>query len=451
MRSTSPRSLRACLVAFVFTLGGPAYAQESDEEPSAHAEPSVDSEAPTQTRLEDLLARVRRLEAEREARDRAPDPSAPPDDAGAEPASGATDAAQSPFVLGGYVEALYQWNFADPSNGITNYRGFDNRHATFTLANVALDASWSHQGLIGRLTLQVGHTPSTYYLAEPAASGASGANASNAELWKYVQQAYAGYRFGVGRGLTVSAGLFLSPIGPESMAVHENWNWSRSNLFFGLPFYHTGVRASYALTDAWAVTVAGYNGWNSVVDSNAEKSVSAQLTYDSSEVHASLLYFGGVERPAEATGRRAFRHLFDAYLTWQARPWLSLRAHANGGFEPTEFGVSGWAAGALYARFRVVEQLALALRADVFYEKVAENSAGRAAPIFWPAPWVGSGTATAEFRPHARVSLQLEYRHDHAGDAMYFGGRVVGDGDATPFVANRVSQDTLTLGATAWF
>jgi hypothetical protein len=34
---------------------------------------------------------------------------------------------------------------------------------------------------------------------------------------------------------------------------------------------------------------------------------------------------------------------------------------------------------------------------------------------------------------------------------MYFGGNVAGDGGATPCVANRASQDTLTIGATTWF
>lgn len=375
----------------------------------------------------------------------------PPPAAASSEDTAAARPAPNPFVLGAYAEAFYQWNFNNPSNGLTNFRGFDNRHNTFTLSNIALDAQWDYENLIGRVTLQVGHTPSTYYLAEPMSPGADGANASSAELWKYIQQAYAGYRFGLGNGLTVTAGVFLSPIGPESIAVRDNWNWSRSNLFFGLPFYHTGVRATYALTDEWAVTVAGYNGWNSVVDNNDEKSVSAQLTYTRDDVVASVLYFGGIERAPGAPEGRAWRHLFDAHVTWNATPWLSLLAHANGGFEPNDFGVSAWTAGALYARFRIVEPLFFAVRGDAFYEHVAENSVGRASPIFWPAPWVTSGTATVDYRPHERVSFRLEYRHDHAGGDMYFGGSVAGDGAATPFVPNRASQDTLTIGTTTWF
>ncbi|HVZ33840.1 MAG TPA: outer membrane beta-barrel protein, partial [Polyangiaceae bacterium] len=136
----------------------------------------------------------------------------------------------APYTLGAYVEAFYQWNFNEPSNQITNYRGFDNRSNTFTISNAALDAQWDYRDVLGHLTLQVGHTPSTYYSSEPTRAGASGANGTSAELWKYLQQANVGYRFA--DVISVSAGIFLSPIGPENMAIKDNWNWSRSDLFF---------------------------------------------------------------------------------------------------------------------------------------------------------------------------------------------------------------------------
>ncbi len=173
-----------------------------------------------------------------------------------------------PIKLSGYAEAFYQWNTNNPSNGLTNARGFDNHDRTFTLSNVALGAQWDYQNVLGEVTLQVGHTPSTYYLSEPSHGGTDAANSSDGELWKFVQQAYVGYRFGIGRGLTVTAGLFLPPIGPEAMAVRDSWNWSRSNLFFALPFYYSAVRASYPLTKTWSVTASVSNGWNSVVDAN---------------------------------------------------------------------------------------------------------------------------------------------------------------------------------------
>lgn len=351
------------------------------------------------------------------------------------------------FTLSGAAEAFYQWNFNAPSNGLTAWRGFDNRHDTFTISNVMLDVQWDYEGVVGRVALQVGSTPSSYYLAEPGRSGAAGVNATSSELWEYVQQAFVGYRFPIKRGLLVQAGIFLSPIGPEGIAVRDNWNYSRSTLFFALPYYHTGARASLQLTDRWAVTLAAYNGWNSVVDNNGGKSISAQATYAVAGVLAiSLLYFGGVERNDGVAEGRAWRHLLDAHATWVVNELVTLMGHVNGGLEPNALGLSSWIGTALAARFTLQPWLFLAVRGDVLHER-----RGLASPIFFGVDLVGSATATVEAKPHPRVSFRLEYRRDMATAPLYFAGRVEGDGAAMPWVPTRAFQDTVTLGATTWF
>lgn len=360
------------------------------------------------------------------------------------------------LTLAGYVEAFYQWNFNVPDNGITNYRGFDNRHNGFTLANVVLDATGTYRSVTARLALQVGHTPESYYLAEPSLPGAAGAGFTGPQVWKYLQQANVAWRAPVGQGLLLEAGVFLSPVGPEGMAVREQWNWSRSNLFFGLPFYHSGLRASYPLTPRLTASVAVFNGWNSVVDGNPEKSLMAAVDYvvpDRFTFHA--LYFSGVERapgaPERAGGVLPWRHLFDAYTAVYPLRWLSFLVHANAGFEPTAQGISWWAASALYVRLQLQEWLYVAARGDIFYEHVAEQGASRASPIFWPSSWVSSGTVTIDARPQENVSLRLEYRHDHAAGPTYFGGAVPTDSATGAFVPNANAQDTLTLGMVAGF
>jgi hypothetical protein len=367
------------------------------------------------------------------------------------PAAPAPDAEEPKLTPVAYAEVYYQWSFRKPSNRITDFRGFDNRHNTFTLSNVALGGTWDVENVVGAVVLQVGSTPDTYYLAETAAAGGTGTNASDGDLWKYVQHANVGYRFELPSALLVQAGIFLSPIGPEGIAVKDNWNWSRSNLFYGLPFYHTGARVTYSFTDAWSGTVAVYNGWNTVVDNNDEKSLSAQVTYTAPSVVASLLYFGGVERPEGAAEGRAWRNTFDAHVTLSPTDWLGLLAHADAGFEPNDSGTSSWVAGALAARFQLAEPLFLAARVDAFYEHAAESAVATAGRIFWPGDWVTSQTATVDVRPHDHVSFRLEYRHDQGDVDMFFRGEVAGDGITTPYVANDDGQDTITLGATAWF
>ncbi|MBK8173056.1 MAG: porin [Sandaracinaceae bacterium] len=373
---------------------------------------------------------------------------------GSASAQSAPDAAETPppFTLSGYAEAYYSYNFNQPSNGITAFRGFDSRHNSFAISNVALDAQWDAHNVVGRVMLQVGQTPSTYYLGETSIVGGGGVAGGDASLWKYIQQAYAGYRFGTEHPLLVSGGLFLSPIGPESIPVRDSWNWSRSNLFFGLPFYHVGARAALNITDEWVATLGVYNGWNSALDNNPQKSIQAQLTYNRPDhLSVSMLYMGGTERNAGAAEGKPWRHLFDAYALWTVNTRLSLMLHGDVGFEPNTFGTSSWAAAAAYARVKLVDGLFVAARADVFYEHLAANASGSASPIFFPASWVSSGTLTLEARPADHVSFRLEFRHDQAASQIYYGGDVSGDGTSMPFLANSRAQNTLTLGATAWF
>lgn len=347
----------------------------------------------------------------------------------------------------GYVESFYALNLNFPSNRITNHRGFDNRHNTFSLSNVVLGANAEYGTIAARVILQYGLTPSTYYLSEPTHSGTSAANASSAELWKYLQEANVAWKAPVGRGLLLQMGLVPSPIGIEVFAVKDNWTWSRSNLFFGLPFYHAGIRATYEWTPELSSTFAVWNGWNSVVDNNEEKSIQANVNYKlPNELQLQALYMGGVERATGSMEGPAWRHLFDVIGQYDATPWFSIAAQADYGFEPNRIGAARFWAAALYMRVRPVEKIYVALRADRFTEHLATSGGRSSAPLFWAgAEWVTSGTATLEARPHEHLSVRLEYRHDAAERAIYFGRNVTAD------APNARTQDTVLLGATAWF
>ncbi len=344
-------------------------------------------------------------------------------------------------TIAGYLEAFYSLNTRLPSNRVTSLRGFDSRDRTFTLSNVALDATGQRGPLTARLVLQVGSTPSTYYLAEPTFPASSGSNATGPELWKHVQQATLAYASG---DLVVDAGLFPSPIGPEVIAIKDNWNWSRSNLFFGLPFYHTGLRVAHALGGGWTAMGHVYNGWNSVVDNNAYPSVAVSAAYAGTRISGQLLYFGGIERGPDAREGRAWRHLLDAYATLAVSDRVSVLVHADGGVESNELGRSGWLAAAIYGKVQLSSKLYIASRVDTFREWVAQENGLRATPIFWPVDWIASITATLAYQPVDGISIRMELRHDHADARAFFGGEVVGE-------PNRRAQDTITVGATAWF
>ncbi|MBL8633830.1 MAG: porin [Myxococcales bacterium] len=359
------------------------------------------------------------------------------------------DGSLGKLMIAGYAEGFYQWNFNRPPSGITNYRGFDNRHNAFTIANAVVDAQYEKSGISARIALQIGHTPNTYYLAEPSSRAdlsSSVIGPSDAATWRFIQQAILGYKIALGRGLLIQAGVFLSPIGPESMAVRENWMFSHSDLFFNLPFYHTGVRLTQQLSEAWSATIGVVNGWNSVVDNNGEKSLYGQLYYNRPDrLQASLLYFTGVERnPLDAS--RSWRHLIDAWATLYFGGRFAFGLHGSLGVEPQQSATAMWLAGATYVRLRIVRWLQLAARGDVIWERHGEL------PIFFPAAmnYLASGTATLEFNVASGLLVRIEYRHDHSDGEVFF----TAPSDASLFSARDVEtdrQDTLTVGAVVWF
>ncbi len=349
------------------------------------------------------------------------------------------------ITITGYVEAFYQHNFNDPTNLVTAYRGFDDRSDSFTIDNAVLDVTAVSGDVSTRIALQVGHTPAAYYASEPSYPAASGAGATGPELWRLIQQAIVGYKLGK---LQTEAGIFLSPIGIENLPIKDQWNWSRSNLFFALPYYHAGVRATYPLTDTLTGVVYATNGWNDIVNRNPYPCFAGVLQYaPSPEISAQLLYFGGVEAFAGAPEGQPWRHLFDAAVTWNVTRDVAIATQADAGFEPNNLGTSRWVAGALYARVRPTKRLYAVVRGDWFHERDAPGPPR----LFFPADDVGSVTLTADYRPANQISLRVEYRDDRASAPMYFRGPPGQDPTTGLPAPTATSQQTLTFGAVTWF
>jgi hypothetical protein len=191
-----------------------------------------------------------------------------------------------------------------------------------------------------------------------------------------------------------------------------------------------------------------FNGWNDIVDNNAGKTLMTHLTYKVPDrVLLQALYCAGPERPTGAPEGPAFRHHVDAFGQIEVTTFLAFAAQADYGFEPDRIGTARWWGGALYARVKPVDRLYVALRADRFHEDLATNDAQNrvSSPLFFGGvEWVSSQTATIDIRPHERLSLRVEGRHDIADTPLYFGS----DDPQTP---TRRTQTTLLAGATAWF
>jgi hypothetical protein len=316
---------------------------------------------------------------------------------------------------------------------------------------VALDLTAQKGPFSGKVTLMFGPTADRWYF-EGTKTTEDGVVLSpsgyNNETWKHIQTAYVGYKAPLGAGLTIQAGLFPTQVGYEGAAVKDNWNWSRSNLFNFLPFFHVGARVSYPVTENLALTGSVYNGYNQATDLNGHKTLSLQASYVRDKFFANLMYMGGDERMRRDGGGKPWRNMFDLVMQYDIFPAWSIAAHGNAGWEESNFGKHHWGAAAIYTRVKATDWLYFAARGDGIFEKVPGKDPLNSLVILG-ADHVVSGTLTAEVRPFGDgVSFRLEYRHDdsdrHA--PLYFKHANNASGTQASAV-----QNTLTLGMTGWF
>lgn len=391
-------------------------------------------------------------EAQKELAPGASSPARPEVDAASEPPKREDpDDPIKKFTVSGYLETFYQWNFNAPANGISNYRGYDTRHNTLSIQNAVVDVGFRAKDLLARIALQAGLAPATMYQDEPRAGGSDGAAGSSGELWRHLQRASLGWQ--ATKVVLLEAGVFPSATGVESLAVKENWNWSRSTASTRLPNYQAGIRATFNVSPYVDVFSAILNGWNNILDNNDEKSGIVGMHYKvANKLTFSGSYFGGVERDGGAKEGRAWRHGFETWTQWDVTDHIQLAADGSAGFERTRFGVAWWASAAAYARAKVTEWLYAAARADRTWEDAASNARGTSDPMLIPAKYVTSFTGTVDLRPVKGFSTRLEYRHDAGSSPLYFRGKVEGNGsEATPYVPNARHQNTALLGLVAWF
>lgn len=340
----------------------------------------------------------------------------------------------------------------------------DEKNDSFTLQTFAVDITAQKGPFSAVVTLMFGPTADRWYFegVQPAPTALPNLldpGAYTNETFKNVMTAYAGYKAPLGSGLLIEAGLLPTQVGYETTPVKNNFNFSRSNLFNFLPFFHMGARASYSLNDNLTVTAGVFNGWNQLIDRNQNKSFSLSSSYSNDNWLFNVLYFGGVERSTRpgtwwsendlADGSKSgmpWRHMLDSVVQYTGLPRLTLAAELNGGWEAQKQATQKWFGAGLWAQLKLTDWLFIAGRGD----GIAEGGSGDWANGRFVTIGNGkiiSGTGTVELRPLGEgFSFRLEYRHDSTDKENQLVGFYKG---ANNVFAN--SQNTFTMGVTGWF
>ena len=178
---------------------------------------------------------------------------------------------------------------------------------------------------------------------------------------------------------TVIGGKFVTMAGAEVINSTANPNFSRSILFgYAIPFTHTGVRTTYAFSDALSLMAGVNNGWDNFRDTNNAKTLELGMTYVPSKTYSlGAQVYSGKERVGGLinTGPEGTRNLVDLVATFNATEKLTFIVNYDYGSQKNATLAAGnngnavWSGIAGYANYQINEQWRVSGRVEFFDDK----------------------------------------------------------------------------------
>jgi len=304
--------------------------------------------------------------------------------------------------LGGLVDARYTW-FENTHDGDAQYRNFDTRHNEFGLSMAQLwlvkaPTAASRAGF--KVRLSIGPASTIVQSLEPGAS----------EVLDKIEEGYVSYLAPVGQGLQFDVGKFVTHHGAEVIEAKDNWNYSRSLMFaLAIPYYHSGVRATYAPNGKVTLMAQVVNGWNNVVENNGGKTVGAQIMFKPTAALSLVQnYMAG---PEQAGNNDDWRHLSDTLVALTVTPKLSLMANYDYGADTVAGTKVHWQGLAGYAKFQANKWVAFSPRVE-WYDDASGFTTGTTQTL-------KGVTATLELKPTDAFMWRIEYRTDRSDTPVF--------------------------------
>jgi hypothetical protein len=355
--------------------------------------------------------------------------------------------ALSSTTLSGYVDTSASWWVGSAHGGALPGRTFDgaNKQDGFNLNAVKLvlekplgDATTWSAGYKADLVFG---PDADYYQSRNTITGVTTADNFS------VKQAYVALRAPVGNGLDLKLGVWDTIIGYEFFESGSNPNYSRSYGYALEPTHHTGLLASYKISDMFSVSGGIANAYVGGVNdrpvTESKKTYMAAVTVTLPEAAGpmknSVISVGYVGGQAGATSVAANVHDSRSYYAGitlntpleglQVGAAWDYRQDAAPGSSPilgvTLPGVNDAYAVALYASYGM-DKWKLNLRADytqatrgTYYAIPTDNGRNE----------LGSLTGTIDYSLWENVLTRLELRYDRA----LSGDKPFGDADEQAF------------------
>ena len=213
--------------------------------------------------------------------------------------------------------------------------------------------------------------------------------------------------------LTLIAGKFVTLAGAEVIKSPANTNYSRSILFgYAIPFTHTGVRATYKVSDTLTLVGGVVQGWDAFEATNSGKTVELQAGFTPNKAFSLLVTgYSGKELLSNypKSVERGTRNLLDTVATYSATDQLTFILNYDYGTQDGSsagLGKAKWQGIAGYANYQFNDQWRLSLRGEYFDDKDGYRTG-------IVQKWK-EATATVAYLPTKNIELRAEVRADRS-------------------------------------
>ncbi len=324
----------------------------------------------------------------------------------------------SGISVSGYIDAMY--THSDKNQAAFSTRVFDLENNSFALRQFGLQvAKQPKEGFGGLVNITVGKDAQVIHSFPEFTTANSGSMFD-------VTQAFLQYSRGP---LTVIAGKFVTLQGSEVIWTPTNVNASHSILFGAIPFTHTGVRATWALSDTVSLIAGVNNGWDQLTDSNKAKTAELGVTLNpikpltitvSDYYGKETVPFATPPGPGVADGTRNSLNVVASYtvidpLTIGAEILSVSQDIPGAGATTTSAKYNG---AALYVSYMFMPKLRGVLRAESFDDKNGFHFAP-AAPFATSDTKYKEVTATVSFLASDSFEARGEVRRDQANNPVF--------------------------------
>ncbi len=273
------------------------------------------------------------------------------------------------ITTNGFLSLSYGYNTNQPDSHQNQYRVFDFNYnePQLDMAQLVIQRAIENPNQLGfRFNLIAGS-------GVPEVTAAYGLFRNCETMTAHhvdIPEMYLSYIAPLGKGLRFDAGKFATHMGSEIIGGYDGYNdeFSRGFLFgFGVPFTHTGVKATYPFTSKISGMLMVTNGWDEFQRFNHGYSIGGQITLTPTKTTA--LYFNFIHGPARPKDDHDQRSAYEVVGSWKTTPNLnlgfdSLYAHEENGVAVGHDAI--WKSVAGYAKYNLTKPFSLAFRGEVF-------------------------------------------------------------------------------------